>query len=98
MADDGRAKRPRTALEDGNVAADSRRTIAQLESDVRRLRSENEQLHRRIRQLEGNHEVLPVSPAPFVVDLSRIDTSIVAHITSFIDESRLSGGASPRPL
>ena len=73
MADDGREKRRRTSI--------------QFESEVQRLRSENDQLHRRIRQLEGNHEVLPVSLAP-PVDLPRVDTSIVAHITSFIGESR----------
>ena len=86
MADDGSAKRLKTALEDGNVAADSRRRIIQLESEVQRLRSENEQL-RQCLQLKGNHEALPVSLAPSV-DLSRVDTSIVAHITAYLGESR----------
>ena len=87
MADDGSAKRPKTALEDGAVVADMRGRNAPLESEVRRLRSEIEQLRRRIRQQEGNHEVLPDFLAPVTVDLSRVDTSIVAHITSFIGES-----------
>ena len=74
MADDSSAKRLKTAVEDGAVVADMRRRNAQLESEVRRLRSENEQLRRRNWQLEGNHEMLPVSLAPFTVDLSRVDT------------------------
>ena len=87
MADDGSAKRPKTALEDGAVVADMRGRNAPLESEDRRLRSEIEQLRRRIRQQEGNNEVLPDFLAPVTVDLSRVDTSIVAHITSFIGES-----------
>ena len=82
MVDDSSAKRPKTAL-----VADMRRRNAPLESEVQRLRSEIEQLRRRIRQLEGNHEVLPVVVAPVTVDLSRVDTNIVAHITSFLGES-----------
>ncbi|EJK58907.1 hypothetical protein THAOC_20933, partial [Thalassiosira oceanica] len=88
MADDGSVKRPKTAIED-DVPAVVQGRIAQLESEVQRLRFENAQLRQcRQQQLEGNHEVLPVSLPPFAVDLSRVDTSIVAHVASFLGESR----------
>ncbi|EJK56171.1 hypothetical protein THAOC_23995 [Thalassiosira oceanica] len=46
------------------------------------------ELRGHIGQLEGNHDVLPVVVVPATVDLSRVDTSIVAHITSFVGKSR----------
>ncbi|EJK61340.1 hypothetical protein THAOC_18199 [Thalassiosira oceanica] len=103
MADDGRAKRLKTA--EGGIAAASaaevaelRRRNALLESEIDQLRqlpgriaeleSENEQLRLGGRQ-EGNHEVLPVVlvPATITVDLSRVDTSLVAQISSFLATS-----------
>ncbi|EJK59992.1 hypothetical protein THAOC_19731, partial [Thalassiosira oceanica] len=60
--------------------------IVKLRSDVARLSSENAQLRGR-----GKHEVLPVDFKVVVtsrVDLSRIDTSIVTQIASFVGNSR----------
>ncbi|EJK51741.1 hypothetical protein THAOC_29062, partial [Thalassiosira oceanica] len=101
MADDGSEKKPiMVSIKDmllnsvkAVLAAMTARAgqVAQLESsEVQRLRSENAQLRRRNQQLEGNHEVLRVAVVPatvFVVDLSRVDTSIVAHVASFLGES-----------
>ena len=96
MADDGGGKRPKSSG-DGLVNTELRRRIAELESENEQLRqlrgsytdleSENEELRRRVHQLEGNHEVLPVVVAA-TVDLSRLDTSIVAQISSFLGTSR----------
>jgi len=102
MADDGSEKKPKTATEDGVVDPSERgarrpdplwlyflscASAADMRGENQRLRSENEQLHGRTWQL--NHEVLPVVVihATVVVDLSRVDTSIVAHIASFLGES-----------
>ncbi|EJK76457.1 hypothetical protein THAOC_01780 [Thalassiosira oceanica] len=53
------------------------------------LESENEHLRRRAQQQGGIHEVLPVIVATTVtVDLSRVDTSIVSHVTSFLGTAR----------
>ena len=79
MADDGGGKRLKKSPGGGLVNTELRRRISELES-------ENEQLRRRGRQ-EGNHEVLPVVVVA-TVDLSRIDTSIVTHISSFLGTSR----------
>ncbi|EJK51083.1 hypothetical protein THAOC_29781 [Thalassiosira oceanica] len=79
--------------------------IAELESEIAKLRQENAQLRRRAGgianleseneplrrrgQAEGSHEVLPVIVATMVtVDLSRVDTSIVSHVTSFLGTAR----------
>ncbi|EJK72097.1 hypothetical protein THAOC_06409, partial [Thalassiosira oceanica] len=59
-----------------------RRRGRQDELEAEKLRRENAQLRGR-----GNHEVLPVIFAT-TVDLSRIDTSIVTQITSFVGNSR----------
>ena len=81
MADDGIAKRPKTALDDG-VVAGMRRTIAQLESDVRRLRSEVRRPRSDNTLLrEGNHVVLPVSLAPSV-DLGSTRVSLPISLCS----------------
>ncbi|EJK58396.1 hypothetical protein THAOC_21480 [Thalassiosira oceanica] len=99
MADDGNnAKRLKTS-EDDRLIADLRRTITELESEIGRRRGrrdwrddlESEIEQRCVRRVEGNHEVLPVVLEVVVapsVDLSRIDTSIVAQITSFLGTSR----------
>ncbi|EJK73911.1 hypothetical protein THAOC_04443, partial [Thalassiosira oceanica] len=78
--------------------AELRRRLAELESENEQLRSDNAQLRRQrdrppevpegVRKLEGNHEVLPVVIVPSTVDLSRVDSSIVAHITSFLGTPR----------
>ncbi|EJK59975.1 hypothetical protein THAOC_19748 [Thalassiosira oceanica] len=97
MADDGRAKRLKCDVAE---VAELRGRVSELESEIAKLRqenrqqaggiaaleSENEQLRRR-GQGEGNHEVLPVVVAA-TVDLSRVDTSIVSHVTSFLASSR----------
>ncbi|EJK44546.1 hypothetical protein THAOC_36903, partial [Thalassiosira oceanica] len=78
--------------------------IAELESENAKLRRENaqlrrraggiaaleseiEELRRRAQQRGGSHEVLPVV-ATTAVDLSRLDTSLVAQISSFLASSR----------
>ncbi|EJK59319.1 hypothetical protein THAOC_20475 [Thalassiosira oceanica] len=79
-----------------DTVAELRRRNAELESEIEKLRSDNAQLRRSrpsevpegVRQLEGNHEVLPVVIVPSTVDLSRVDSSIVAHITSFLGTPR----------
>ena len=75
--------------EDGSVndeVAELRRRNAELESEM-------EMLRRHGRREEGNHEGLPVVVIVEVVvttavDLSRIDSSIVTHISSFLGTSR----------
>ena len=61
-----------------------RQQLVRSEAEVARVRRENERLRQ---QLQGNHEVLPVSK-PTVVDLSRVDTSLVTQIASFVGTSR----------
>ena len=62
--------------------------LRQLRGENTELESENEQLRRRVHQLEGSHEVLPVTVPPATVDLSRVDTSLVTQISSFLGTSR----------
>jgi len=82
MADDGGVRRPKTA-EKGVVMAEAA-DAAELRVRIAELESENEQLRRR----EGNHEVLPVViVVAAAVDLSRVDSSIVIHISSFLGTS-----------
>ena len=94
------------------------RRIAELESENERLRSENAQVEQlsqlrgrnaeleseieHLRQRRGSHEVLPVVVTA-TVDLSRIDTSVVTQISSFLGTSRerlanVLDGASPHRL
>ncbi|EJK58696.1 hypothetical protein THAOC_21160 [Thalassiosira oceanica] len=92
MADDGGVvKRLKTAEggQDGVVTAEE---AAQLRRRIVELESEIEQLRRR-GQGEGDHEVLPVVTEVNVtvstaVDLSRVTTGIVTHITSFLGKPR----------
>ena len=84
MADDGRVKRLKTAEDDVVVTAE----VAELRRRNAELESKIEQLRRRVHQLEGNHEVLPVVVPAATVDLSRVDTSIVTQISSFLGISR----------
>ncbi|EJK62722.1 hypothetical protein THAOC_16655 [Thalassiosira oceanica] len=100
MAGDGRAKRLKTA--EGGIAAaaaaevaELRRRNAELESEnerLRRLRARNAELESEIEQLRrrarrgDDHETLTVSTLT-VVDLSRVDTSLVAQIFSFLGTS-----------
>ncbi|EJK76476.1 hypothetical protein THAOC_01761 [Thalassiosira oceanica] len=84
MADDGGgAKRLKTA-EDGKDGVVTAEEAAQLRRRIAELESENEQLRRR-GQGEGNHDVLPIT---VTVDLSRVTTGIVTHISSFLASSR----------
>ncbi|EJK44202.1 hypothetical protein THAOC_37281 [Thalassiosira oceanica] len=83
MADDGRAKRLKTA--EGVIAAAE---VAELRRRNAELESENELLRRGSRH-EGNHDVLPVVivPATITVNLSRVDNSLVTQISSFLGTS-----------
>ncbi|EJK47890.1 hypothetical protein THAOC_33358, partial [Thalassiosira oceanica] len=85
MADDGRAKRLKTSEEGVAVAevAELRRRNAVLESEIAQLR--------RGGRREGYHEVLTVVTEVVVtttVDLSRLDTSLVNQISSFLGTAR----------
>ncbi|EJK59989.1 hypothetical protein THAOC_19735 [Thalassiosira oceanica] len=68
----------------GTLAANQE--VAQLRGRVVGLQSEIEIL-RRHGQAEGNHDVLPVVMTA-IVDLSRIDTGVIAQISSFLASSR----------
>ncbi|EJK45990.1 hypothetical protein THAOC_35367 [Thalassiosira oceanica] len=100
MVDDGGAKRLKMS-QDGVVIAEVAELRGRLESENEQLRSDNAQLRRQrdqppevpegVRQLEGNHVVLPavVEVAVTVtVDLSRVDTGLVTHISSFLGTPR----------
>ena len=88
MADDDRAKRLKSSHSDVAEVAELRGRVAELESEITKLRSEIawlRQLGRR--QEEGSHEVLPVVTKVIVstaIDLSRLDTGLVARISSFL--------------
>ena len=88
MEGDNRAKRLKSSEDSNEEVAELRaRRIAELELEIAQLR------HGRppegVQQLERNHEVLPVVVKVVVtVDLSRVTTSIVAHITSFFGTPR----------
>ncbi|EJK59792.1 hypothetical protein THAOC_19944 [Thalassiosira oceanica] len=81
--------------------AELRRRNVELESENEQLRSDNAQLRRQrdrpqevpegVRQLEGNHDVLPAVMEVAVtvtVDLSRVDTGLITHIASFLGTPR----------
>ena len=87
MADHGGGKRLKSADEDDVNAEFLRRRNVDLESENAHMRSEIVQLRRCGRLSEGNHEVLPVVVAA-TVDLSRIDSSIVSQVCSFLGKSR----------
>ncbi|EJK46302.1 hypothetical protein THAOC_35033, partial [Thalassiosira oceanica] len=85
MTDDGRAKRPRTSLDDVGVAM----TVAP-------LRGETAQIPSGRPATSGNHEHAPPPPIELLpvaavatptVDLSRVGKDLVTHITSFLSES-----------
>ena len=83
MNDDQGNKRIKTASgASGEDTSDDVRIDA-LRSENARVRQENARLRK---QLQGNHEVLPVSTLT-VVDLSRIDTSLITQISSFVGSS-----------
>ena len=101
MADDGRAKRLKSSSEDDIVTPEvaalrgriaelesaGKKEVAELQGRITELESEIEQLRRRGRDA-GNHEMLPVVVATTVtVDLSHVDSSIVAQISSFLGTS-----------
>ncbi|EJK66988.1 hypothetical protein THAOC_12031 [Thalassiosira oceanica] len=92
MEDDSRAKRLKSSEDDvtaEEVAELRARRIAELESEIAQLRRGRPP--EGVRELEGNHEVLPVVVKVVVtstVDLSRITTGLLTHITSFLASSR----------
>ncbi|EJK48385.1 hypothetical protein THAOC_32820 [Thalassiosira oceanica] len=87
MAEGGGTKRLRTAGDGQDVVASAEDTELRLRRRIAELESENEMLRRR-GQVEGSsHDVLPVGTL-IVVDLSRVESSVVGHITSFLGTSR----------
>ena len=63
--------------------------VAAQRGRIAELEYENEQLRRHGRREEGHHEVLPLVVTTVVtVDLSRIDSSIITQISSFLGTSR----------
>jgi len=97
MADDQSSKRMKTTSGSSGeeVSSDDVRNEA-LESEIHALRyenarvcKENARLREQLQQLQGNHEALPVSTlAVHVVDLSRLDTSLITQVASFVGISR----------
>ena len=90
------AKRLKTSEDGGGANAEVdelRGRVAELESEIQKLRLENAQIRRPSRRLEEvGHEVLPAVVEVVVttttkVDLSRIDTGLVTHISSFLGTS-----------
>ena len=94
MLNDQSNKRPRTTSgPSGGDARDAR--IGSLESEVHALRSESARVRRQLQcfgqqlqLLRGNHDVLPLVVHSPTVDLSRFDTGLVSHISSFVGTSR----------
>ena len=97
MADDQSSKRMKTTSGSSGeeVSSDDVRNEA-LESEIHALRyenarvcKENDRLREQLQQLQGNHEALPVSTlAVHVVDLSRLDPSLITQVASFVGISR----------
>ena len=83
MADDKRSKRLKTTFGAGreNANDDAKNALRSENASVRQENSPLRQL------LQGNREALPVSTLT-VVDLSRIDTSLITDIASFVGTSR----------
>ena len=104
MADDGRGKRLKSSEDGIVIALRERiaeleseiaqlrggQEVAELRGRNAELESENEQLRQPGRRLEEvGHEVLPaVVEVVVTVDLSRFDTGLVSHISSFLDTAR----------
>ncbi|EJK49496.1 hypothetical protein THAOC_31625, partial [Thalassiosira oceanica] len=103
MADDGNStKRPNAkTAEDDRIIAELRRRNAELESEIEQRRGRQDELESEIEKLrsyrrrggrrEGDHEVLPVVTEVIVntaVDLSRLDTSLVNQVSSFLGTAR----------
>ena len=83
MADDKRSKRLKTTFGAGgeNANDDAKNALRSENASVRQENSPLRQL------LQGNREALPVSTLT-VVDLSRVDTSLITQIASFVGTSR----------
>ena len=88
MADDQSNKRLKTTsgasgASRGDTSDDARNKYA-LYPENHDLRSENARLRHQLELLQGNrHETIPVSTLT-VVDLSRVDTSIITQVASFL--------------
>ncbi|EJK73929.1 hypothetical protein THAOC_04425 [Thalassiosira oceanica] len=86
MNDDHGNKSLQTDVRNDELESENRA----LRSEVTRLRSENALLREQLLQLQGGHDVMPVVvPAPTpIVNLSRLDPSLVTQIASFVLTSR----------
>ena len=86
MADDGGGKRQKSSRDNDDDIAELRKRNSVLESHNLRRETEIAQLGRVLRsgQRQRNHEELPVVVLPSTVDLSRVDSSIVAYTSSFL--------------
>ena len=85
MTDDHSNKRLKTTsgASGGDTSDDARNKYA-LYPENHDLRSENARLRHQLELLQGNrHETIPVSTLT-VVDLSRVDTSIITQVASFL--------------
>ena len=92
MADDRSSKRLKPtsrAAASGEGSKYDHARIVSLESENHSLLSENARLRQQLQRLQENHDALPVvtpTPTP-TVDISRLDTGLVTHISSFVGTS-----------
>ena len=89
MADDRNSKRPKTISRSSVEDSTNDARVISLESEIHSLRSENARLRQQLQWFEGHHDVLPVVvPTPTrTVDISRLDTSLVTHVVTFLGTS-----------
>mmetsp|Transcript_3885 Transcript_3885/g.8683 ORF Transcript_3885/g.8683 Transcript_3885/m.8683 type:complete len:134 (-) Transcript_3885:157-558(-) len=92
MADDGIAKKRLKSSEDGVLSA--------VRGLLDNLESENEHVRRCVRQVESNHEVLPVVFDVEVVVTSRVDLTRIASWTllAALERASSSSGAVLFPI
>ncbi|EJK57235.1 hypothetical protein THAOC_22747, partial [Thalassiosira oceanica] len=94
MADDQSNKRPKNGP--GASCGDARDAridvleyeILSLRQQLRRSDAEVARLRQQLQWRQGSHETLPVITPPSTVDISRLDTGLVAQVVSFVGTSR----------